>query len=165
MVAVKATERLLESATALSVEFPGLRVALIGSGPRNDALRSQVAAAAALRDRVRFVGAVDHEALPNWYRAADLFVLPSRSEGVPNVLLEAMTSGLPFVASDVGSIRDLLPFGPSRVVPEGDIPGLTAAMRAILQANRTALAPRPFDRLAGARHLLSHLGLLPTPAR
>jgi glycosyltransferase involved in cell wall biosynthesis len=159
MVPVKATERLLEAAAELSKEYPGLSVALIGSGPREGALRAQVAAAPSLGERVRFVGAVDHAALPDWFRAADLFVLPSRSEGVPNVLLEALTSGLPFVASDVGSIRDLLPFGASRVVAEGDVNALTAGIRLALQANVAPPPPRPFDRLDGARHLVTHLGL------
>ncbi len=43
---------------------------LIGSGPRRAALAEQVAATPALRDRVIFAGAVDHDALPDWYRAA-----------------------------------------------------------------------------------------------
>jgi glycosyltransferase involved in cell wall biosynthesis len=164
MVQVKATERLLEAAAALSTEFPGLRVALIGSGPRESALRALVASNASLRERVRLVGAVDHAALPDWFRAADLFVLPSRSEGVPNVLLEALTSGLQFVASDVGSIRDLLPFGASCVVPEGDVTALATGIRSALEANVAPPAPRPFDRLDGARHLLARLGLGANPA-
>lgn len=160
MLPVKATERLLDAAAALATDHPGLRVALLGSGPREGALRAQVSATAALRDRVRFAGPVANRDLPDWYRAADLFVLPSRSEGVPNVLLEALTTGLPFVASDVGSIRDLLPFGASSVVPEGDAAALTTAIRAAL-AVRERPAPRPYDRFDGARHLLTHLGLMP----
>ncbi len=70
-----------------------------------------------------------------------------------------MTSGIPFVASDVGSITDLLPFGSSRAVPEGDIPALTMAIADILRAGATRVPPRSFDRLDGARHLLDHLGL------
>ena len=85
-----------------------------GDGPRRPALQQDANASPMLRGRVIFAGALSHDALPDWYRAANLFVLPSRSEGVPNVLIEAMACGLPFVASDVGSIADLLPFGPSR---------------------------------------------------
>ncbi len=128
MVPVKATERLLEAAAALATEFPLLHVALVGDGPRRAPLEQEATRTPALRGRVTFAGAIDHTALPDWYRAADLFVLPSRSEGVPNVLLEAMATGLPFVASDVGSIGDLLPFGPSRLVPEGDVPALAEAI-------------------------------------
>lgn len=156
---VKATERLLHAATRLVREFPDLSVTLVGSGPRVGALRQEIAANPALQGRVRFAGSAGPDTLPDWYRAADLFVLPSRSEGVPNVLLEAMTCGLPFVASDVGSIKDLLPFGPSRVVPEGDIAALTEAIGAALRAGNATVAPHSFDRLDGARHLLDHLGL------
>ena len=97
--------------------------------------------------------------LPNWYRAVDVLALPSRSEGLPNVLLEAMATGLPWVASDVGSIRDLLPFGASRTVREGDLNGLVAAISAVIRESAGRVAPHRFDRLDGARHLLEHLGL------
>ena len=159
MVTVKATERLLRAAEQLTATFPDLAVVLAGDGPRRPALQQDVNASPVLRDRVIFAGALSHDALPDWYRAANLFVLPSRSEGVPNVLIEAMACGLPFVASDVGSIADLLPFGPSQVVPEGDIAALTGAISTILRSDAGPVAPRAFDRLAGAAHLLEHLGL------
>jgi glycosyltransferase involved in cell wall biosynthesis len=164
LVAVKATERLLHAAALLAREFPAVTVVVVGDGPRRSALQQDVAATPALRGRVLFAGAIDHDGLPDWYRAADLFVLPSRSEGVPNVLLEAMASGLPFVASDVGSIHDLLPFGPSRVVPEGDVPSLASAIADVLRGGAWTIPPRSFDRLAGARHLLEHLDVQPKSA-
>ena len=159
MVTIKATERLLWSAAILASEHPDLKVVLVGDGPGREALQQEVDRTPALHGRVTFAGAVAHDMLPDWYRAADLFVLPSRSEGVPTVLLEAMTTGLPFVASDVGSIKDLLPYGPSRVVPQGNVAALTQAISAALRTASTPLAPRAFDRLDGARHLLGHLGL------
>jgi glycosyltransferase involved in cell wall biosynthesis len=160
MVAVKATERVLHASASLAREFPSLRVALVGSGPRRASLEHDVNDATALQGRVTFAGAVDHATLPDWYRAADLFVLPSRSEGVPNVLLEAMATGLPFVASDVGSIADLLPFGPSRTVPEGDVPALAEAIRSVLHSTPERVPPRRYDRLDGAKQLMKHLGLM-----
>lgn len=156
---VKATERLLRAAVLLAAKFPDVTMALVGDGPRRTALQDEVDNTPALRGRVIFPGAVDHAALPDWYRAADLFVLPSRSEGVPNVLLEAMASGLPFVASDVGSINDLLPFGPSTTVPEGDIAALADAISTALRTGPESVQPKRFDRLDGARHLIKHLGL------
>jgi teichuronic acid biosynthesis glycosyltransferase TuaC len=159
MVNVKAPERLLLAAADLVGEFPDLTVVLVGDGPRRAALQREVDGTPALRNRVRFTGAVANATLPDWYRAADLFVLPSRSEGVPTVLLEAMACGLPFVASDVGSIRDLLPFGESQVVPEGNIPALAGAIMAALRASASPPAPRRIDRMDGARHLLHYLGL------
>jgi teichuronic acid biosynthesis glycosyltransferase TuaC len=163
MVPVKAAERVLQAAALLTTAFPGLSVALAGGGPQRAALHRHVDLTPGLRGRVTFSGPVDHATLPDWYRAADLFVLPSRSEGVPNVLLEAMSCGLPFVASDVGSIRDLLPFHRSRVVPEGDVPALADAIAVALGADPHPVMPRGIDRLAGARHLLDHLGLATVP--
>lgn len=159
MGTIKATERLLYAAARLTAEFPEISIALVGDGPRRLFLEQVVAGTPTLAGRVHFAGSVAHDNLPDWYRAASLFVLPSRSEGVPNVLLEAMTCGIPFVASDVGSIGDLLPYSTSAVVPEGDIPSLASAIAEALRADRTSVAPRPYDRLDGARHLLHHLGL------
>jgi glycosyltransferase involved in cell wall biosynthesis len=65
------------------------------------------------------------------YRAMDLLVLPSISESFPNVVVEAMASGLPCVATDVGAVRDVLPEG-NAVVPAGDASALRRAMDAMV---------------------------------
>ena len=98
---------------------PFLRVCLVGDGPQRGRLQAR-AAAPGLAGRVVFAGAVGHETLPLWYRAADLTVLPSLSEGVPNVLLESLACGTPFVASRVGSIPDLTLDPENDLVPPGD---------------------------------------------
>ena len=61
-----------------------------------------------------------HDNLPDWYRAANLTVLPSWSEGIPNVLLESMAARVPFVASNVGGIPEIATAGIDRLVPPGD---------------------------------------------
>lgn len=61
-----------------------------------------------LKDAVKFVGKVDHKNLVLWYNAADVFCLPSRGEGCPNVVLEALACGCPCVATDVGDVVDLI---------------------------------------------------------
>jgi glycosyltransferase involved in cell wall biosynthesis len=72
-------------------------------------------------DAVRFVGAVPNPATRSYFEAADVFILPSESEGFPRVVLEAMAAGTPVVAYDVGGVSDLLAGGLSRmVVPRGD---------------------------------------------
>jgi len=67
------------------------------------------------------VGEVPHRELPAYYRAADVFLMPSEEEGFPHVLLEAMASGLPHVASDVGGVREITPQELHEyLVPSGD---------------------------------------------
>jgi glycosyltransferase involved in cell wall biosynthesis len=82
--------------------------------------------------------------LPDWYRAADLFVLPSRSEGVPCVLLEAMACGTPFVATHVGGIPEVAHLGTGRLVPAEDPDALAQAIHVQLEQRS-----RPGDDQAG----------------
>ncbi len=70
-----------------------------------------------LKDKINYLGWKDLEELPNIYRAADIFILPSVMEGMPSVVLQAMASGLPIVASRVKGFEELL---------EGNINGLFA---------------------------------------
>jgi glycosyltransferase involved in cell wall biosynthesis len=60
---------------------------------------------------VRLVNKVPHDALADWYGAADLFCLATRGEGCPNVVLEALACGTPVVSTDVGAIRELVAEG------------------------------------------------------
>jgi glycosyltransferase involved in cell wall biosynthesis len=95
---------------------------VVGDGPERDAVR------AAAGPGVRLVGAVDDVA--PWLRAADVFVLPSTSEGLPNSVLEAAGSGLAVVATDVGGTRDVVHHGTSGLlVPVDDAGALAGALR------------------------------------
>jgi glycosyltransferase involved in cell wall biosynthesis len=72
-------------------------------------------------------------------RASDLLVLPSSAEGLPQVLVQAASCGLPFTAYDVDGVRELLALGAvGRVVPVGDRPGLTSSVASALAATRGA---------------------------
>jgi glycosyltransferase involved in cell wall biosynthesis len=85
-----------------------------------------------LRERITFLGAVDDVAalLPGH----DIFVMCSRSESGPMVLLEAMACGLPPVASDVGFVREVVTDGESGlIVPPGDSRALAAAIRRMIE--------------------------------
>ncbi len=77
---------------------PRWHLLFVGRGPLEAALRGR-AEALGLTDRVHFAGYLPYPALPALYRTADVMALPSRYEGFPKVVLEALASGLPVVAS------------------------------------------------------------------
>jgi glycosyltransferase involved in cell wall biosynthesis len=85
-----------------------------------------------LGDCVTLAGACPQSRLVDWYRAADVVALPSFSEGVPNVLQEAMTCGRPFVATRVGGIPEIAHPSFSRLISPGDAGELAEALAAML---------------------------------
>ena len=99
-----------------------------------------------------------HDELPDWYRAADLTVLPSRSEGLPNVLRESLACGTPFVASDVGGICEIGDETCSILVPPEDPEALAEAIEQGLcrwgSAGRPGIAPRFLTWSESAESLL-----------
>lgn len=142
LVPVKGIDVLLEACRRLPQGCPPWQLHLIGEGPQRASLERQ-ARSLGLDQQVVFHGSVAHEQLPGWFRAADLFVLASRSEGVPNVLLEAMACGLPFVASHVGGIPEIADLGASRLVPPEQPDALANAMTQMLsEPARPAIGPR-----------------------
>jgi UDP-glucose:(heptosyl)LPS alpha-1,3-glucosyltransferase len=78
-----------------------------GDGPCLDAWKAE-AQKTGVSDRVRFLGKLDRKSMGEWYRAADLFVLPSLYEGYPNVIPEAESQGLPSLVSDHGGNKELM---------------------------------------------------------
>ncbi len=131
---VKGLDVLLSACARLKHQGSDFGVYLVGGGPLRQALSEQ-AAQLGLSDRVVMPGVVSHDTLPDWYRAADITVLPSLSEGVPNVLMESIACGTPFVASDVGGVSEIADPLLDRLVPAGDSEALAAALASVL-ANR-----------------------------
>ncbi len=101
---------------------------LVGDGPERQAL-AQRARDHGILGAVRFAGATDD--VSPWLRAADVFALPSREEGLSLALLEAMASGLPVVASHVGGTPDAAG-GTAVLVPPGDPRAIADALAAML---------------------------------
>ena len=118
---------LLEAFPALLAANPGARLVYVGDGAIGMALRERAAALDCIK-HVTWVGAVAHDKLGDWFRAADLLCLPSHNEGVPNVVLEAMACGTPVVASHVGGIPEVLPAFAGILVPPKDIAALSQAL-------------------------------------
>jgi N-acetyl-alpha-D-glucosaminyl L-malate synthase BshA len=87
-----------------------VKLIIIGDGEERQALKHLVKQLH-LEDRVIFVGKIPNEKVPNYMTIADIFVLPSLSEGFPIVTLEAMASGLPIIASRIGGMPEIVEDG------------------------------------------------------
>ncbi|MGQ0589765.1 MAG: glycosyltransferase [Sphingosinicella sp.] len=111
--------------------IPDATLLLVGDGP-DRAMLSQLARRLGVHDRVRFLGALPHEALPGLLAAADVSLQPSASEGLANVWVEALACGTPVVTCDVGGARDAIDRPEAgRLVPR-DPAAFAAATREIL---------------------------------
>jgi glycosyltransferase involved in cell wall biosynthesis len=141
---------------------PGCRLVIVGDGPERDGLEA-IARASGDNDRITFVGHVAD--VQPFYATADVFVLPSHSEGSPNVLLEAMAAEVPIVATAVGGVPEIVVDEESALlVPPQNPPALAAAIGRVLQdgslARRlttvaSALVDREHSPEAYARSLIS----------
>lgn len=130
-VPAKGLDVLLNAWPAVRERVPEARLLLVGDGELRGALEQQ-AAALGLGDAVIFAGGHDDPA--PFLRAADLFVLPSRAEGMPVALLEAMACGLPAVATRVGGSEELIADGESgRLVASESPAALAAALGELLR--------------------------------
>lgn len=121
---------LVDAVALLRSARPDLRAVIAGSGPMLDAVRARVAEQR-LSERVSIPGSLeDPYAL---YRAVDLFVLPSEVEGLPYVVLEALSQGLPVVATDVGDMCEAVrPGRNGQLVPPRCPTALAAAIDDLL---------------------------------
>ena len=105
---------------------------IAGDGPQMSVLQS-LAKELGLGDRVRFLGWQSRQQLMKCYGQANIFLFPSRHEGMPNALLEAMASGLPVIASCIAGNEELVVDGETGyLVPSEDIEALRAALKKLL---------------------------------
>lgn len=88
-------------------KVPGLTLWIVGAGPERGRLEN-LARAHAVSGRVRFLGVVPHDRMPEVYSAADLLLLASEREGWPNVLLEAMACGARVVTTKVSDVTEVV---------------------------------------------------------
>jgi glycosyltransferase involved in cell wall biosynthesis len=134
----KGHDVLIDAAPQIFSSCPDAEICLAGNGPMADALAAR-ARARGVGGRVQFLGHC--EDVPSLLARSDIFVLPSRSEALPNALIEAMAAGLPVVASRVGGIPEIVTDGQNGVlVQPGDPAALATAVVHLIDHPGSAIA-------------------------
>lgn len=153
LVAVKQPGMLLEAFARAAQVCPALRLHLVGDGPLEEALRAQ-SDRLGITGQVCWHGAVAHEALPAYYRAADFCLLASRHEAEGMVVLEAAAAGRVTAGTRVGLVPEL---APGHSVAVDDVAGLASVMIALASdaGLRTALG-RQAREIVRERYSLPH---------
>ena len=124
---VKNPEFLLEAFSSRRIDDKVI-LTMIGNGPLKSQL-IRIAENLGITDRVVFTGPLDSENVARWMGVASCLCLTSHNEGLPNVVIEALASGLPVVASDVGGIGQLVNSTErGSLIPPGDIKGYVNAI-------------------------------------
>lgn len=141
LVEKKGYEDLLRALAALPPTLHW-RFVHVGGGPLGAALRAQ-AAALGIAERIAWLGPQPQDAVLSEYRRADLFALACRTaadgdrDGVPNVLLEAQSQGLPCLSTTAGAVPELIePETTGLLTAPGDVPALAAALERLIREPR-----------------------------
>jgi glycosyltransferase involved in cell wall biosynthesis len=118
----------------------GPLLVFVGGGESRQSL-SELAGSLGVAERVRFVGAVPPETLPDWYRAADVMILASLREGWPNVVLEALACGTPVIATRVWGTPEILDGCPAGLLVSADVEGLADGLARLDDLDASAARP------------------------
>lgn len=140
---LKGVHRLIDAFALIAGEFPQSRLLIVGRRQNKayaEKLRRQVARLD-LEDRVEFMSAIAQAELAALMASAAVVVLPSASEGLGRVIIEAMAATTPVIGTDVGGIPDLIEDGVTGfLVPPNDERALAQRLRWILENPRQARA-------------------------
>ena len=135
----KGVDILLESFFQASEQYPDLFLLIVGPKTKGENpsldegfvnhLQQQINRKR-LENRVHLAGLIkDRQTIAELYRAADMFIFPSRNEGLPNVVLEAMASGLPVIVSALPGLQPVISHQENGImVPIGDVDGFSKAI-------------------------------------
>ena len=161
LVPRKRVDLLVKAASELADQ--NIRFVVVGDGPERLRL-AQLSERLGVSDRISFTGYVDDAALANYYSGALFFVFPSSAEGFPIVVLEAMSYGLPVIATGATVYSSILLHGASLVFKSGDMNELKKAIENIssdhklrekLSSSATSAARKHFSWEAVAKRVLS----------
>lgn len=142
LVPEKGFSSLLESfRSVLDCGFD-VELEIVGAGPEHSVLR-QLCNRLGLDPRVRFAGQAAHESMPEIYQNSDMLCLSSQREGCPNIVLEALASGLPVAAYSVGGVPELVHDGVNGcLAKENDPVDLARAIKTVLNKKWDPFAVR-----------------------
>jgi colanic acid/amylovoran biosynthesis glycosyltransferase len=119
---------LVEACRLLQKNGIDYRCIIIGDGPQKTNLENLIRRYE-IKEKVKLAGSVPHEDVRSYYTQADIFVLPSLNEGIPVVLMEAMSNGLPVVSTQITGVPELVTHEEDGIlVPPADHTGLAEAM-------------------------------------
>ncbi|MBS1800804.1 MAG: glycosyltransferase [Acidobacteria bacterium] len=127
----KGLGELVAAAAALHTKRPRAHCYIVGDGPARQQLADAIAAQGA-SEHITIMPSCATDGVANWMAAADLVTLPSYREGCPNVIIEALASGRPVVATNVGGIPELMDERDGQLVPARDAAALEAALDHVL---------------------------------
>ena len=129
----KAQVLLVQACAQLRDEGLDFALTMVGEGP-DRARIEQTIAGLQLEPQIHLTGALNQEAVRAHFARADVFVLPSLAEGIPVVLMEAMSSGVPCISTPVNGIPALIEHGRTGLLATpGDVPSLTTQLRRLIQ--------------------------------
>ena len=137
----KGYETLMVAFKQVRAKFPDTYLISVGGGnPYIQKKINSLVIKLGLSDQVRFLGEWDRGKTPDFYKAIDIFTLPSETEGLPLTIIEAMLSGLPVVATSVGGIpEEVIEGRTGYLVEPKDSVGLAEAILKLLENKQLAI--------------------------
>ena len=103
----KGIDDLIRAVPAIVKAHKNIKLRIIGEGNMENELKA-LAQKLEVAKYIEFLGYVPHDEIATYYSSSDIFVLPSKNEGMSNTVLEAMASGLPIITTDTGGTRELM---------------------------------------------------------
>lgn len=139
----KGVQHFVQALPAILRTHPDLRVLIVGDGSLTESIKAALHTEK-LTNRVDLPGWISHKDLPKYLNQLRLLVLPSYTEGIPNIMLEAMACGTPLLATPVGAIPDVIRDGETGFIMKNNSPDCIAenVIRALNSPDMERIAER-----------------------